>query len=64
MDVGSQREGRRVVPEPMLDLYGVAAFREQHRGAGMAEGVDPRRGFGLMAYEGSRFGNHADGTEL
>ena len=42
VDVRRQRERRRVVPEPALDLHGVAARGEQQRRAGVAERVEAR----------------------
>ena len=45
VDVRGERERRGVVAEPPLHLYRVAALGEQHRRAGVAEGVesDPRQ---------------------
>jgi len=40
VDVGLERVVGREVPEPTLDLNRVAAFREQNRGAGVAERVE------------------------
>jgi hypothetical protein len=36
VDVGCERERSGVVAEPALDLNGIAAFREQDRGASVA----------------------------
>lgn len=46
VDIGCERESGRVVAEPALDLNGVAAFREQDRGA---SAVATERGAALSA---------------
>src|SRR5436190_7013894 len=40
MDVGFERERCGMVPEPALYLNGVRATCKEHRGAGMAQGVE------------------------
>src|SRR4051794_23744844 len=49
--VALDREARRVVPEPPLHLDGVVAALEEHRRAGVAEGVEARpRGVDLLGH--------------
>jgi hypothetical protein len=40
VDVGVEREARRVVPEPPLHLLRVRSPLEEHRGAGVPEGME------------------------
>jgi hypothetical protein len=46
--VRREREGRRVMPEPVLDLDGVAPGREHARGDRVAERVEARPGYARL----------------